>query len=413
MSKPIAKPKRKNPLERTRQPLLPPAARSRTAHGLTRAAAEGRFAIQRCAECDAYTYPPRDACPRCLSDRLPFVDAPAGGVLAALTTVHVTADSYFREHMPWRTGIVTLDCGPQAIAHVHGDCAEGERVNMSLQLDRGGQAVLFASPISRTPTMQDDLQWREMTADPNQRRILITDGRSPVGQALAKTLAEAGAREIFVGISEQWKPFPGEQALRRIGGLKLVPLDPTDERSVVDLAADIGGKVDILINTADHTRPGHLFDAGATLRMGEAMEATLFGAMRLARAFAPAMIARGADDRHGAAAWVNLLSVHALANLPALGSLSVSHAACLSLSHWLRAELARGGVKLMNAFSGPLDTEWFQTLPPPKVAPAALATALVDGLRRGLEEVYVGDVANDIKTRLTANPKALEREIGQ
>ena len=122
------------------------------------------------------------------------------------------------------------------------------------------------------------------------------------------------------------------------------------------------------------------------------------------------MLARGADGTNAAVAWVNLLSIYALAAQPAFGALSVSHAACLSLSHWLRAELRAGGVRLMNVFSGPLDTEWYQTAPPPKVAPGQLAEAVVDGLRRGLEEIYVGDVAKDVRERLAANPKALERE---
>ena len=46
MMPPLQKPPRKNPLQRTRQPLLPPHQRSRTALGLTAAAAEGRFALQ-------------------------------------------------------------------------------------------------------------------------------------------------------------------------------------------------------------------------------------------------------------------------------------------------------------------------------------------------------------------------------
>jgi NAD(P)-dependent dehydrogenase (short-subunit alcohol dehydrogenase family) len=241
----------------------------------------------------------------------------------------------------------------------------------------------------------------------------VSDGRGPLGQAMAASLARAGARTIFVGIAEPWKPFAGEAALRGVPGVELVDLDPTNERSVADLAADIGGKVEILVNIADHVRPGHIFDGNATLRMAEAMDVAVFGTMRLARAFGPAMMARGADGDHGAAAWVNLLSVYALAGLPALGSLSVSHAACLSLSHWLRGELAQGGIRLMNAFSGPLETEWFQAMPPPKVAPATLAEAVVDGLRRGLEEIYVGDVANDIRARLAANAKAVERELSR
>jgi short-subunit dehydrogenase len=82
------------------------------------------------------------------------------------------------------------------------------------------------------------------------------------------------------------------------------------------------------------------------------------------------------------------------------------------LSHSLRAELRPGGVKVVNVFTGPLDIEWFQTVPPPKVAPRAVASAIVSALKRGLEDVFVGDVAEDIRQRLAANPKAVERELG-
>ena len=89
MTKPLARPKRKNPLSRTRLPLGPQAARSRTAQGLTSAAAEGRFALQTCADCGTIVYPPRDACPACLSPHLPYRDVNARGTLVAETTVRV------------------------------------------------------------------------------------------------------------------------------------------------------------------------------------------------------------------------------------------------------------------------------------------------------------------------------------
>jgi NAD(P)-dependent dehydrogenase (short-subunit alcohol dehydrogenase family) len=98
-------------------------------------------------------------------------------------------------------------------------------------------------------------------------------------------------------------------------------------------------------------------------------------------------------------------------NWPQYGAYSAAEAASLSAAQCLRAELRPGGVRVMNVFFGPLDTEWFQTVPPPKVAPAALAKAVVQALQRGLEDVFVGDIAEDIRVRLAANPKALEREL--
>ncbi|WP_105384458.1 SDR family oxidoreductase [Neorhizobium alkalisoli] len=414
MTEPLAKPKRKNPLARTRQPLLPPSARSRKAHGLTLAASVGRFMLQCCGECGRYTYPAREACPSCLSSALSFRDAPTGGLLLSETRIEVTSDPYYRERMPWRAGLVKLDCGPNVVTHLHGDCGgSGVRVAMSLQLDKAGQAVFFAKPVSETPHMEDDPQWRELIADPKHRRVLISDGRSATAVALVNALKKAGAAKIFVGVAEQWKPFEERSSLEAIEGVELVDLDLTSERSVQELAMDIGAKVEILVNTADHVRPAHLFDAGAANTVRDAMDHTVMGLMRLAQAFGPVMRSRGADGATGAVAWVNLLSVHGLSNAPQFGVHSVAHAACLSLSQWLRNELRPGGIRVINAFTGPLDTEWFQTVPPPKVAPKALADAIIDGLKRGLEDIYIGDVAKDIEARLFDNPKAVEREAGR
>ncbi|MFN5108342.1 MAG: SDR family NAD(P)-dependent oxidoreductase, partial [Bradyrhizobium sp.] len=288
---------------------------------------------------------------------------------------------------------------------------EGAPVLMSCQLDKSGQAVAFARPEEETLNMADDRQWREMTADPKFRRVLVTNGRSLIGQEAVAALKAAGAKTVFVGVSEPWRPFAGEQLLRGQAGIEIVTLDAADEKSTTDLAADIGGKVDILINTTEYVRPGGLLDRRGTGIARDEIDQAYLGFINLAQAFGPAMRMRGADGINSSAAWVNILSVYALANWPAFGAYSASQAACLSLSHCLRAELRPGGVKVMNLFTGPVDTEWFQTVPPPKVAPRAVAQAIVSGLRGGLEEIYVGDVAEEIRQRLAANPKALEREL--
>src|SRR5262249_25020084 len=136
------------------------------------------------------------------------------------------------------------------------------------------------------------------------------------------------------------------------------------------------------------------------------------GLLRLAQAFGPVMRARGADGVNSAAAFVNLFSVYALMNWPAYGAHAAAEAACLSASQSMRAELRPGGVKVVNIFFGPLETEWFEAVPPPKLAPARLASAVIDALRQGTEDVFVGEVAQDVRARLAVNPKALERELG-
>jgi len=412
MSAPLVRPKRKNPLARTRLPLLPQGARSRTAHGLTAAAAEGRFMLQVCENCAHVPYPPRDACPRCLSSRLAFKDIDCGGQLIAETTVRVSTDPYFRERMPWRVGTVKLDAGPVIVAHLHGDTIEGDRVKLALKLDKSGSAVMLALPAQETPHMHADPHLREMTCDPRYRRILISDGRNAVGQAMARAFSEAGASIVFVGIADPWKPFSGQDELSKVERVEVVPLDVTDTESVTEQAAQNGGRIDIVVNTAEHVRPGGVIGRGNLNVARDEMDIRYFGMMRLAQAFGPTLCFRGADGVNSAAAFVNLLSVHSLMNWPAYGANSAVEAACLSAAQCMRAELRPGGVKVLNAFFGPLETEWFQTVPPPKLAPSALAKAVIAALMDGNEDIYVGDIAQDIRERLKTNPKAIERDLG-
>src|SRR5205814_2620964 len=125
------------------------------------------------------------------------------------------------------------------------------------------------------------------------------------------------------------------------------------------------------------------------------MDVNYFGLLRLAQEFGPGLKTRAADGVASASAWVNLLSIFALANFPAHGTYSASKAAALSLSQCLRAEMRPAGIRVVNVFPGPIDDEWNQNTPPPKLAPAALAAAIVRGLRDGVEDIYPGDVAQE------------------
>jgi NAD(P)-dependent dehydrogenase (short-subunit alcohol dehydrogenase family)/uncharacterized OB-fold protein len=408
----LQRPKRKNPVLRTRLPTLPPAARSRVALGLTAAAALGRFELQQCRDCGTVQYPPREACQACLSVRLDWRPQPSGGELLAQTVLHHSNDLFFRERLPWRLGLVKLDCGPTLVSHLHAEI-EGAptRVRIRAMLDRAGQAVIAALPDKETSDMAEDRQLREFTCDPKQRKVLVTDGKTAVGQALVKALVSAKAEIVWVGHAEPWKRFAGFDELEKMPPVTLVPLDLTDSKNVRELAAEIAGKVDIVVNNAEYHRSFGIASRQGVENARAEMDVNYFGLLRLAQEFGPAMRSRGADGRASAAAWVNLLSIYALANFPPHGTFSASKAAAHSLAQCLRAEMRPAGVRVVNVFPGPIDDEWNQLLPPPKIAPAALARAIVGALREGIEDAYPGDVAQEWLARWRDNPKALEREL--
>ncbi len=413
MTEALKKPPRKNPQKRSVSPTLPPASRSRKAFGFLVAAAEGRFVLQQCEACNTVCHPPREACPKCLSMALEWRDMPEGGRLIAETTIRTSTNIYFRERTPWRTGSVELDAGVTVIAHIHGDVSAGGRVRMIARTDKSGKGVMMALPEQETENMADDRQLRELTSDPKHRRVLITDCRTPAGQALARAMCEAGAAIVFAGIAEDWRPCPGADELAATARVEIMPLDLSDTISVNELAGEIGGKVDILINNAEYVRPGGALDRSGIVTARDEMETNYFGPLRLMQAFCPAMRSRGADGVNSASAWVQVSSVYALCNWPAFGCTSASQAAAISLGQSLRGEMAGSGVKIVNAFTGPLEEDWRQPLPPPKVTPAALARNIVSGLQQGLEEIIIGDVAKDFMRRYRDDPRVLERELSQ
>ncbi|MET3395930.1 NAD(P)-dependent dehydrogenase (short-subunit alcohol dehydrogenase family)/uncharacterized OB-fold protein [Variovorax sp. 1140] len=410
----------KNPVLRTQRMNLPPMGRGRVAHGLTRAAAlSDHLELQVCEECGTVQYPPRDACGKCLSPELDWRKQSPCGELLSVATLHHSNHLYFRERLPWRIGVVRLDSGATVIAFLTDSVApptglagsERTRVQVLLRLDRAGQAVLVAQPIEELNIDAKDKLQMETGCSPRGRKILVTDGKTAVGQAIVLALLEAGAETVWAGYSEPWKRSSELARLKDIPGAVPVPLDLTDARSVSALGAELGGKVDIVVSNAEvHRTEGISSRPGTDVARAE-MEVNYFGLLRLAQAFAPALKGRAADGPGHAVAWVNLLSVFALSNFPSQATYSASKAAALSLAQCLRAEMLPHGIRVLNVFPGPIDDEWNQNVPPPKLSPGALAGAMVRALTDGLEDLYPGDVAREWLARWRDNPKALEREL--
>ena len=406
----------------TRLPLLPPLARSRVALGLTAAAALGRFELQVCRDCGTVQYPPREACHRCLSAKLDWKLQSGEGELISATTLYHSHSEFFRERLPWRLGMVRLDSGPTVIVHLPGDVpAAPTRVRVGVRLDRAGLAALIAFPPEETSTIASTIM-TEMTSDPKLRKVLVTDGTTAVGMGLARACVAAGAATVWVGHAGSSKTA----ALEELGGLErvsLLPLDLTSSESVEQAAVQIGAQVDIVINNAEFhgtQEGGALHDAagarGAARLHGVGtahaeMDINYFGLLRLVQELGPAMRSRAANSPSGMLAWVNLHSIYALTSLPGHETFCASKAAAYSLSQCLRAELQPVGIRVVNVFPGPVDAGWSRVVSLPKIAPDALARAIVKALQDGLEDVYPGDVATEWLARWRENPKVLEREL--
>jgi NAD(P)-dependent dehydrogenase (short-subunit alcohol dehydrogenase family)/uncharacterized OB-fold protein len=388
---------KRDPLARRKERQVPTGPRSSALHAMSARATTGRFVLQACVDCGAVTYPPRDACPHCWGE-LAWHDQARGALVLCETTIRATTDLYFRDHLPWHMGKLALDAGPTALAHLHADLKPGDRADMYLMLDKGGNAALFALPAGGRPDM-NDRQWREFTVPVKDRIVLVSDARSAVGRAVVKALHAAGAGLILAGMAPPARATDLTDDLSGLERVQPLPFDITDSSLIAEGMSKIAGPLDIVINTARFVRGG-----GNLVDQKRMMDIAVLGFMRLSGACAPMLAGRPAG------AFVDLVSIQALAGDAGFSGYAAVEAARLSLTRSFRREMRTQGVRVLSIFSGPSDDEDHQSVPPPKVAPARLARELVEALRMGREITCVGEVAIDAMDRWLADPVLYARE---
>jgi NAD(P)-dependent dehydrogenase (short-subunit alcohol dehydrogenase family)/uncharacterized OB-fold protein len=372
------------------KPHLPPAARGPLGRRLTAAAAFGRLELPVCEDCRRVQYPLRERCGACLSDRLRWAPVEPSGTLLASTKIRHSNEPYFQARRPIPIGSVALDAGPVAICFLGRGCdTPGRRVRIVNQLDRAGEGILIALAEHASP------EEANVMSDPNReiagRTVLVTGANGGIGRALVAVFRKAGAAEVI----EVGGPSFGRDR----------SLDVTDAGAVEALARELGGRIDILVNNAGANANSGALAADRTEGARREMEVNYFGLLSMLRAFTPAMRAR----RSGVI--INILSMLSHVNLPALGSYCASKAAAQSLTQAARAELMPWGIRVIGVLPGAVDTRMSERVPPPKLAPAQLADAVVKAIQEGNEDVYPGAVAERVYEAWRRDPKALEREM--
>jgi len=87
--------------------------------------------LQRCADCAATQYPPREFCRACLSDRLDWHSAetlPAR--VLARTVLHHSNEPHWRARLPLTLGLVQFDGGAVAVCFLSETMAAGDAVQV-------------------------------------------------------------------------------------------------------------------------------------------------------------------------------------------------------------------------------------------------------------------------------------------
>lgn len=132
----------------------------------------------------------------------------------------------------------------------------------------------------------------------DDRIAIVTGAAHGIGRAIAEVFVEAGARVVAADVEEQEAP----------AGI-FVRADvsiPDDVRRVVETAAAINGRIDILCNNAAYLGPGHAAADATDEEWQRCYEVSLLGTQRFTAAVLPYMI----RQQHGCI--LNIASVQGL-----------------------------------------------------------------------------------------------------
>lgn len=231
---------------------------------------------------------------------------------------------------------------------------------------------------------------------------LVTGANRGIGRAFVKALLDRGVKKVYASARDVSKLK--DLVASNGGKVEAVALDITDDAQIA-AAAQKCRDVTILVNNAGINRLTALV-AGTSLDNARLeMNTNYFGTLAMCRAFAPIL------NSNGGGAIANMISILARVNLPLMGSLCASKAACLSMTQGVRAELAKQGTLVVGVMPGAVDTDMARDFPPPKADPMEVAKEALKAMEDGQEDVFPGDMAKGVSAGLAANPKGVEKEF--
>jgi gluconate 5-dehydrogenase len=189
--------------------------------------------------------------------------------------------------------------------------------------------------------------------DLNGRTALITGSSQGLGLALARGLAQAGARVVLNGRGEK-KLSAAADALRREGAnVGIAAFDVTDgaacAKAVERIETEIG-PLDILVNNAGIQRRAPLEQVEEKI-WREVLDTNLTSAFLVARAVAPRMIARRAGKV------INICSLMSEVGRATTGPYTAAKGGLKMLTRAMAVEWARHGLQVNAIGPGYFATE--------------------------------------------------------
>ncbi|MFF4054129.1 SDR family oxidoreductase [Streptomyces chartreusis] len=223
---------------------------------------------------------------------------------------------------------------------------------------------------------------------------LVTGANRGIGRHFVEHLLERGVARVYATARRPESIGVSDPRIRPLH------LDLLDEESISE-AAKAAHDVTLLVNNAGISTGAHLLTDDLNM-VRQDLEIHLFGTLRVIRAFAPVLASNGGG------AIVNILSVLSwVATAEGSGSYSVAKAAEWNMTNGVRVELAGQKTLVQGVHLAAAATDMMAGSDAPKIDPADVARAALDGVQAGAIEVLVDDPSRFVKSVLAGDPAQL------
>jgi len=227
----------------------------------------------------------------------------------------------------------------------------------------------------------------------------VTGANRGIGRAFIDALLERGATRIYAAARD---PATLEMLTRLDRRVRAVLLDVRNAADAA-VAASQARDVTLLINNAGTLSVGSPVVVPITA-VRDDMETNFFGTLNVINAFVPVL-----ERNRGSI--VNMLTLVALASMPALAAYNASKAAALSLTQSFRADLGKRGITVHGVFPGAVDTDMIRAFEMPKTPAIDVARATLDGVESGEEDIFPDPMARQVYSAWRQDHKAVERQF--
>jgi NAD(P)-dependent dehydrogenase (short-subunit alcohol dehydrogenase family) len=198
-----------------------------------------------------------------------------------------------------------------------------------------------------------------MSFDISGKVAIITGASRGIGQAIAESFAEAGAK-VVISSRKQEGLDPVAASIKASGGEALAVAahngDKAALQALAQAAVDAYGRIDILVNNAA-TNPhfGALLDAEDSLWQ-KTIEVNIMGNVWLTQAVVPVMRANGGGKI------INVASINGLRPGALQGIYSMTKAALINLTQTLAVELAGDNIRVNAIAPGLVRTKFARVI---------------------------------------------------